>query len=67
MTTTAKNTKKAAQTLRYAGFQALCVINNAFEQSYEIRVFGIDAPTAKELQVKMCEMFRDDRINVINA
>jgi hypothetical protein len=56
----------AAKTLRYAGYKAKCIFNGLMEQPYEVHVKGISDNECKELQLILCSMIKDDRINIIN-
>ena len=59
------NHELAAKQLRYAGFSAKCVMNKACEQPYQVNV-KCSADEAKELQVLMCQLLRNDTINIVN-
>jgi len=56
----------AAKTIRYAGYKAQCVKNTACAQPYQVNV-KCSADEAKELQILMCQLLKNDTINVVNA
>lgn len=58
--------EKVAKTLRCANFNArLCTNNEMPHQPFEVRVKNITSDVAKELQQMMCDIFKNDLINVI--
>jgi len=65
--TAKKRHELAAQTLRYAGYKAQCCKNEGCVQPYQVNVKGIDSDKAKELQVLVCRLLKDDTLNVIEA
>jgi hypothetical protein len=65
--TAKKRHELAAQTLRYAGYKAQCCKNEACAQPYQVNVKGIDSNTAKELQVLVCGLLKDETLNVTEA
>ena len=63
----AKSTHESvAKTIRYAGYSAKCVKNILCAQPYQVNV-KCTAEEAKELQVMMCRLFKNDTINVVEA
>lgn len=55
----------AAKIIRYAGYKAICVKNEDCKQPYQVNVFGISSETAKELQVLICRLLKDDTLNIV--
>lgn len=56
----------AAKTIRYAGYKAQCVKNTACEQPYQVNV-KCTTEEAKELQLLMCKLLKNDTINIVEA
>ena len=65
--TAKKRHELAAQPLRYAGYKAQCCKNDACVQPYQVNVRGISSDTAKELQVLVCGLLKDETLNVVEA
>ena len=65
--TAKKRHELGAQTLRYAGYKAKCIKNELCEQPYQVNVAGISSEEAKELQLLICKMLKDDTLNVVEA
>lgn len=66
ITSAMKNHQTAAQIIRYAGFSAKCVKNTECEQPYQVNV-KCTSEEAKQLQIQMCKMLKDDTINIVCA
>ena len=64
--TAKQNHEVAAKTIRYAGYSAKCVRNAACAQPYQVNV-KCTADEAKELQLLMCKLLKNDTINVVEA
>jgi len=64
--TAKKRHELAAQTLRYAGYNARCVKNDGCAQPYQVNVKGT-SDTAKELQTLVCGLLKDDTLNVVEC
>lgn len=61
-----KNHQTAAKVIRTAGYDAKCVKNTLCAQPYQVNV-KCTVEEAKQIQVMMCQMLKDDTINIVCA
>ena len=61
-----KKHKLVAKTLRYSGYNAVCVMNKNFDfNQYEVQIKGIKEAELKELYNVVFGMFNNTMINLI--
>ncbi len=56
----------AAEIIAFGGYSAKCVKNELCEQPHQVNV-KCDSDKAKELQILVCKLLKDDTLNVVEV